>query len=100
MAWARERVQVVRTLHVYLNAHEDFNECNSSKLHTDDSASCLAWYFQEKSVTLATSLSHGTCCCIHNVSESKAFPSGRNHTTKQESKYHLLHNELCYLSPW
>ena len=100
LAWIREMVQVARTLCVYLNAHKDFNECNSCKLHPNDSASCVAWYFQENSVTLATSISHGTCCCMHNVSKSKAFPSGRNNTSKQESKYHLLHNELCYLSLW
>lgn len=98
--WIREKVQAVRTLCVYLNAHEHFNDCNSCKLQVDDSVSCLAWYFQEDAVTLATSLSHGTCFCMHSVSKSKAFPSGRNHTARQESKCYLLNNELWYLSPW
>lgn len=94
------RSKVVRILCVYLNAHEHFSECNSCKLQADDSVSCLGWYFQEDAVTLATSLSHGTCFCMHSVSNSKAFPSGRNHTARQESKCYLLNNELCYLSPW
>lgn len=49
---------------------------------TDDSGSCLVWYFQENTVTLATSISHGTCCSMQNVSKLKAFPSGRYHTKK------------------
>lgn len=86
---------------VCLNAKENFNEYNSSKLHTDDSGSYLVWYFQENTVTLATSISHGTCCSLQNVSKSKVCPSGRDHSRKWKvNKPTSSHNELCYLPPW
>lgn len=75
--------RIIWALCVYL---ENFNECNSSKLHTDDSGSCLVWYFQENTVTLATSISHGARCSMQNVSKSKPCPSGGDHTRKQENK--------------
>lgn len=84
----RERIQnclvIVCLFECY--AKENFNEYNSSKLHTDDSGSCLVWHFQENTVTLATSISHGTCCSMQNVSTLKSCPSAGDHTRKRENK--------------